>query len=75
MCDGYISRGWVLLQGDKNLQLDFLCQREMTLYFIKENKAEIAPIHNDDLRFKTWNDIEKPESKAVVLMMMDTSDG
>ncbi|EIT85999.1 hypothetical protein A374_09189 [Fictibacillus macauensis ZFHKF-1] len=33
----------------------------------------IAPIHNDDLRFKTWNEIEKPESKAVVLAMMDTS--
>ncbi len=35
--------------------------------------AEIMPIHNDDLRFKTWNDVEKPESKAVVLAMMDTS--
>lgn len=33
----------------------------------------INPILQDDLRFKTWNDIEKPESKAVVLAMMDTS--
>jgi uncharacterized protein len=33
----------------------------------------VAPIKNDDLRFKTWNEIEKPESKAVVLAMMDTS--
>lgn len=36
-------------------------------------KAEITPIHNDDLRFKTWDEVEKPESKAVVLAMMDTS--
>lgn len=33
----------------------------------------IAPIYNEDLRFKTWNEIVKPESKAVVLAMMDTS--
>ncbi|SHF98777.1 sporulation protein YhbH [Ornithinibacillus halophilus] len=38
-----------------------------------EGKAEISPIYNDDLRFKTWNEIIKPESKAVVLAMMDTS--
>ncbi|MGM7700098.1 sporulation protein YhbH [Pseudalkalibacillus sp. Hm43] len=33
----------------------------------------ITPIFPEDLRFKTWNQIEKPESKAVVLAMMDTS--
>ncbi|WP_100011561.1 sporulation protein YhbH [Lentibacillus sediminis] len=33
----------------------------------------INPIHNDDLRFKTWNEVQRPESKAVVLAMMDTS--
>ena len=38
-----------------------------------KGKAEISPIHNDDLRFKTWNEVIKPESKAVVLAMMDTS--
>ncbi|RXJ00636.1 sporulation protein YhbH [Anaerobacillus alkaliphilus] len=38
-----------------------------------DGKPRIAPIHNDDLRFKTWNEIVKPESKAVVLAMMDTS--
>ncbi|MBY7145059.1 sporulation protein YhbH [Virgibacillus sp. NKC19-3] len=38
-----------------------------------EGEAKIAPIQNDDLRFKTWNDVVKPESKAVVLAMMDTS--
>lgn len=38
-----------------------------------KGKAEIAPFHNDDLRFKTWNDVQKPESKAIVLAMMDTS--
>lgn len=39
----------------------------------REGKPTIAPISNDDLRFKTWNEIEKPESNAVVLAMMDTS--
>lgn len=33
----------------------------------------ISPIHNDDLRFKTWNHVIKPESNAVVLAMLDTS--
>ncbi len=39
----------------------------------RDGKPKIAPIHNDDLRFKTWNEVIKPESKAVVLAMMDTS--
>ncbi|MDN4075822.1 sporulation protein YhbH [Fictibacillus terranigra] len=38
-----------------------------------KGKPAIAPIYNDDLRFKTWNEVVKPESKAVVLAMMDTS--
>lgn len=33
-------------------------------------KAQILP---DDLRFKTWEEVIKPESSAVVLAMMDTS--
>lgn len=36
-------------------------------------KASITPIYNDDLRFKTWNEVTKRESKAVILAMMDTS--
>ncbi|PGM48842.1 sporulation protein YhbH [Bacillus sp. AFS053548] len=31
------------------------------------------PISPEDLKFRTWNEIRKPESKAVVLAMMDTS--
>ncbi len=31
------------------------------------------PIYREDWKFKTWNDAVKPESKAVVLAMMDTS--
>ena len=31
------------------------------------------PIYKEDLKFKTWNEIVKPDSKAVVLAMMDTS--
>lgn len=38
-----------------------------------EGEARIVPIREDDLRFKTWNPTEKPQSKAVVLAMMDTS--
>ncbi|WP_200416738.1 DUF444 family protein, partial [Virgibacillus salexigens] len=39
----------------------------------REGRPGVTPIYNDDLRFKTWNDVTKPESKAVVLAMMDTS--
>ena len=38
-----------------------------------KGKPSITPIYNDDLRFKTWNESVKRESKAVVLAMMDTS--
>lgn len=52
-------------------------KKQTILTAIKRNamkgKATIAPIHPDDLRFKTWEDVTKPESKAVVLAMMDTS--
>jgi sporulation protein YhbH len=30
-------------------------------------------INSEDLRFKTWEEIQKPQSSAVVLAMMDTS--
>ncbi|UOE56539.1 sporulation protein YhbH [Bacillus sp. CMF12] len=36
-------------------------------------KAAFHPIYKEDLKFKTWNEIVKPDSKAVVLAMMDTS--
>ena len=39
----------------------------------KAGNPSIAPILDDDLRFKTWNTIVKPESSAVILAMMDTS--
>ncbi|MBB4826150.1 sporulation protein YhbH [Sporosarcina luteola] len=52
-------------------------KKRTLLTAIKRNamkgKAVIAPIQTDDLRFKTWNEVQKPHSKAVVLMMMDTS--
>ncbi|MEK4758743.1 sporulation protein YhbH [Viridibacillus sp. FSL E2-0187] len=52
-------------------------KKRTILNAIKRNaingKAEITPIHDDDLRFKTWDEVTKPESKAVVLAMMDTS--
>ncbi|MFB4212042.1 sporulation protein YhbH [Shouchella sp. JSM 1781072] len=52
-------------------------KRRTILAAIKRNslagKAGIMPIYNEDLRFKTWNETIKPESKAVVIAMMDTS--
>ncbi len=52
-------------------------KKRTILSAIKRNaskgKAEISPIHNEDLRYKTWNDVIKSDSKAVVLAMMDTS--
>ncbi|GAF18607.1 YeaH protein [Bacillus sp. JCM 19046] len=52
-------------------------KRRTILAAIKRNalagKTGIMPIHNDDLRFKTWNETIRPESKAVVIAMMDTS--
>lgn len=52
-------------------------KKRTILSAIKRNalrgEAKIAPIQNDDLRFKTWDEIIRPESNAVVLAMMDTS--
>ncbi|AKO91179.1 MULTISPECIES: sporulation protein YhbH [Priestia] len=36
-------------------------------------KPKFHPIYPEDLKFKTWNEVQKRESKAVVLAMMDTS--
>jgi uncharacterized protein len=38
-----------------------------------QGKPSFHPIYQEDLKFKTWNEVVKPESKAVVLAMMDTS--
>lgn len=52
-------------------------RKRTILTALKRNAAKgypsIVPIYNDDLRFKTWNEVVKPESSAVVLAMMDTS--
>ncbi|WP_263575605.1 sporulation protein YhbH [Paenibacillus vietnamensis] len=36
-------------------------------------KAGIGGISPDDLRYKTWNEIVRPQSNAVILALMDTS--
>ncbi|MBO1512799.1 sporulation protein YhbH [Metabacillus bambusae] len=36
-------------------------------------KSNFHPIFPEDLKYKTWNEVVKPESKAVVIAMMDTS--
>jgi uncharacterized protein len=38
-----------------------------------EGRRGIMPILDDDLRFKTWEEEKRPESRAVVIAMMDTS--
>lgn len=39
----------------------------------REGKQDLLKISIDDLRFKTWNEIVKPYSNAVIIAMMDTS--
>ncbi|MFC4599462.1 sporulation protein YhbH [Cohnella hongkongensis] len=39
----------------------------------REGRAQIGGISPDDLRFKTWEEIVKPQNNAVILAMMDTS--
>ncbi|QTH44174.1 sporulation protein YhbH [Cohnella sp. LGH] len=39
----------------------------------RDGRAEIGGISPDDLRFKTWEEIVKPQNNAVILAMMDTS--
>ncbi|MFB1051154.1 sporulation protein YhbH [Paraliobacillus sp. JSM ZJ581] len=36
-------------------------------------QSSFFPVYLEDIRYKTWNTVENPESKAVVLAMMDTS--
>ncbi len=39
----------------------------------RAGKKEISGISPDDLRFKTWDEVVKPESNALIIAMMDTS--
>jgi len=39
----------------------------------RRGHPEIAGISPDDLRFKTWEEVTKPQNSAVILAMMDTS--
>ncbi|MFD2671385.1 sporulation protein YhbH [Marinicrinis sediminis] len=39
----------------------------------RSGKPVIENITPDDLRFKTWQIVEKPQSNAVIIAMMDTS--
>lgn len=52
-------------------------KKRTILSAIKRNaikgKPSITPIKQEDLRFKTWEEIKEPDSKAVVLALMDTS--
>ena len=46
---------------------------ENVLRNARSGKPGLYGISPDDLRFKTWDDVEVPHSQAVVLAMMDTS--
>ena len=36
-------------------------------------KSSFYPVKPEDLRYRTWNDIKKPDTRAVIIAMMDTS--
>lgn len=36
-------------------------------------KSSFYPIKPEDLRYRTWNDIKKPDTRALIIAMMDTS--
>lgn len=38
-----------------------------------KGEPNFYPIFPEDLKFRTWNEVHKPESNAVVIAMMDTS--
>ncbi len=40
---------------------------------IMSGNDSFYPIQPEDVRYKVWNPIDKPESKAVILAMLDTS--
>lgn len=51
-------------------------KKRTLLEAIRRNQQQGAPdqrILPDDLRFKTWDEVTKPDSNAVVLALMDTS--
>ncbi|MBX6396333.1 MAG: DUF444 family protein, partial [Alicyclobacillaceae bacterium] len=39
----------------------------------RQGRGPVIQLHPDDLRFKTWEEVRRPETAAVVLAMMDTS--
>lgn len=36
-------------------------------------KSSFYPVMPEDLRYRTWNDIKKPDTRAIIIAMMDTS--
>ncbi|WP_027085476.1 sporulation protein YhbH [Cohnella panacarvi] len=39
----------------------------------RDGRPMIGGISPDDIRYRTWNEVEKPHSNAVILALMDTS--
>ncbi|MCC3375413.1 sporulation protein YhbH [Cohnella sp. REN36] len=39
----------------------------------RDGRPQIGGISPDDIRYRTWNEVERPHSNAVILAMMDTS--
>jgi sporulation protein YhbH len=40
---------------------------------ILNGNGSFYPIKPEDMRYRTWNDIKKPDTRAVIFAMMDTS--
>ncbi len=60
----------------KGLQSNIDKKRTILENVLRNARAGKPGLHDialDDLRFKTWEDVERPHSQAVVLAMMDTS--
>jgi len=63
-----IRKKGIMANLDKKRTILEAMKRNMT-----NGQTGIGKICDQDLRFKTWNEVKKPYSQAVVLCMMDTS--
>ena len=65
------------VQAIKQVMTSNLDKKRTILENMRRNALNHNPgiggISPDDLRYKTWEVIEKPESNAVILAIMDTS--
>ncbi len=72
-----IRRKGMMSNVDKRRTLIEAIKRQAMDQYLHHEQAQgtfkLGPISSDDLRFKTWDVIQKPFASATVLAMMDTS--